>query len=94
MTPDAQPSSHPAAREDVVFRPLAGEWVLYDPETAQLHVLNATAALVWGLCDGKTGSSEMAAQVREHLPEAPGQEEVEGDVAEVLKRFRAEGLLR
>lgn len=47
-------SATPKAREDVVFRPLADEWVLFDPRRHLLHVLNLTAALVWSHCDGET----------------------------------------
>ncbi len=30
----------PRSRDDVVFRELADDWVLFDPETRRLHVLS------------------------------------------------------
>lgn len=83
----------PSGREDVVFRSLAHEWVLYDPETSQLHVLNATAAMVWGLCDGATTRAQMVSEIRESLAGAPDAATVRKDVDEILGRFASEGLL-
>ena len=42
----------PRPREGVQALPLDDELVLYDPKDAQAHVLNATAAHIWTLCDG------------------------------------------
>ena len=84
----------PRAREDVVFRELATEWVLYDPRSRQLHVLNVTAALVWSLCDGATDLDGMVGAVRETLKDAPPEAEVRRDVEEALGSFAAEDLLR
>jgi Coenzyme PQQ synthesis protein D (PqqD) len=85
--------SRPRAREDVVFRTLAREWVIYDPHTDRLHVLNATAALVWSCCDGEHTAEEIAAEVRESLEEAPAAERLLDDVLAVIAEFSCEGLL-
>ena len=84
----------PEARDDVVFRPVAREWVLYDPASRQLHVLNVTAALVWALCDGTHDLDAMVAAVRRDLVDAPESPEVRAHVLEALSSFRAQGLLR
>ena len=84
----------PRAREDVVFRPLGEEWVLYDPSTRQLHVLNVTAALVWALCDGDHGLEGMADSVAETLTDAPERAQVLRDVESALGSFHAEGLVQ
>ena len=83
----------PKAREDVVFRALADEWVLYDPRTQDLHVLNATAAAVWACCDGTLDAGGIAREVAAHMEGAPPLEAVLEDVTRVLERFRSDGLL-
>lgn len=87
-TPD-----RPVARQDVVFRTLAREWVIYDPGTHNLHVLNVTAALVWSLCDGGHGLDDMVQEVLDTLQSVPGEESVREDVRAALERFGSEGLL-
>ena len=37
----------PKGRSEVIFRPLDDSWVLFDPRSERVHVLNLTAALVW-----------------------------------------------
>lgn len=84
----------PRARDDLVFRELSSEWVLYDPTTRQLHVLNVTAALVWSFCDGDHDVERMVGAVRETLTGAPPPERVRTDVQDALAVFAREGLLR
>ena len=84
----------PRAREDVVFRPLGEEWVLYDPVTQQLHVLNMTAALVWALCDGEHRHGAMAEHLAATLADAPGPDRLAEDVARALGSLHAEGLFQ
>lgn len=86
-------AKRPAARPDVVFRAMAREWVIYDPDTRKLHVLNLTAALVWSFCDGSHDREEITRSVRETLEDPPDEETVRTDVAEALDTFRQEGLL-
>ena len=85
--------SGPRARPDVVFRALSHEWVLYDPRSRELHVLNLTAALVWTLCDGSLDAAGMARSIVETVAESPPESEVVQDVQAVLDTFRSEGLL-
>lgn len=86
--------AHPRVRDDAVFRPLAGEWVVFDPEGRRLHVMNLTAALVWSFCDGIRGRDEIVQKVREAFPAPPDRERVEKDVDEALGTFRDKGLLQ
>jgi len=90
---DGEGAKAPRGRPDVVFRSVAGDWVLYDPRTQDLHVLNVTAAAVWACCDGTLDSSAIAREVAEHLEGAPSPDEVRADVDRALDRFRADGLL-
>ena len=85
--------SHPKGRDDTVFRALAREWVLYDPGTDLLHVLNATAALVWSVCDGSRSEDEIAREVSELLDDPPELAAVLADVRAVIEDFREKGLL-
>lgn len=82
----------PKAREDVVFRSLSKEWVLYDPRTQLLHVLNPTAAIVWSCCDGLGSVEDIATELSETLTETPSWEQILDDVRDALSRFSQEGL--
>jgi hypothetical protein len=85
--------SHPKGRGDTVFRALAKEWVIYDPTTDLLHVLNATAALVWSVCDGSRSEDDIAREVFELLDDPPHLAAVLEDVRAVIEDFREKGLL-
>jgi hypothetical protein len=91
MTADAE--DRPRVRDDVVFRELDQEWVVFDPATSRLHALNLTAALVWEHCGGDLTVAEIAESIREAFADAPDAEAVRRDVAEAVARFRGEGLL-
>ncbi len=53
---------YPQSRtEGILLEQLDEELVVYDQENHQAHRLNATAARVWRLCDGRTGVPELAA---------------------------------
>ena len=97
MTPttsmDSEDFGKPRAREDLVFRSLAQDWVIYDPRTRLLHVLNATAAVVWSHCDGSLTPEDIADELGKALTDPPGPEAIEGDVRGALNRFATEGLL-
>jgi PqqD family protein of HPr-rel-A system len=69
------------------------EWVLYDPRTRKLHVLNLTAALVWGLLDGEVSREDVVRELRDTLREVPDDRVLEAEVARVLADFDARGLL-
>ena len=83
----------PRARADIVFRSLARDWVIYDPRTKLLHVLNAAGAAVWSCCDGSRSVEDIATELTETLSDAPDPEQVAVDVREALARFAQEGLL-
>ncbi|MGD2175983.1 MAG: PqqD family protein [Candidatus Brocadiaceae bacterium] len=83
----------PRARDDVVFRPLDEEWVLFDPAADRLHALNLTAALVWTHMTGDATLEEIAAAVGEAFEPAVEGRAILSDVREAVERFRAEGLL-
>jgi PqqD family protein of HPr-rel-A system len=48
------------ARQDLKIKRVSGDLVLYDPSNGDVHMLNATAARVFQLCDGVHTPEEMA----------------------------------
>lgn len=95
MSDPTPPEHRPRKRDDVVFRRVSGDWLLFDPRTQRIHVLNLSAALVWSFCDGEHDVDEIVREVTHAFGETgPGDAgEDEGTVEEVLGRFRTEGLL-
>jgi hypothetical protein len=58
----------PRARKDnLTIRELPEETLVYDQERHKGHCLNATAALVWQLCDGQKSVDELARVVAAEL---------------------------
>lgn len=89
----AELAQRPKAREDVVFRQMDDEWVVFDPVGKKMHVLNVTAGLVWSRLDGETTMEEIVAAVCEAFDPPALPDTVARDVCEITNRFRAEGLL-
>lgn len=85
--------SQPCARPDVILRPMGVEWILYDPETRDLHVLNVSAALVWSHLDGVQTLERVAQAVAEEVSDAPDLDRVRRDVLDAVETFRESGLL-
>lgn len=89
-SPTFAPGWHPRVREDVVFRRVAEDWILFDPASQQIHVLNLTAALVWSFCTGDADVAAIEGQVRE----AFGIALEDPKVGEALQGFLDAGLLQ
>lgn len=49
--------------DGLVFERIDRELLVYSPKTGESHALNATAALVYELCEGTTSREAMAAEV-------------------------------
>jgi hypothetical protein len=86
---DSTPPLHPRAKADVLFRRVGEDWLLFDPSTERIHVLNLAAALVWSHCSGEHDAEE----IRTRMTDAYGQPVERQAVDEALARFHAEGLL-
>ncbi len=65
--------------------------MLHDPESEELHFVNATAAAIWELCDGDTEESEMVDAICQ-LTGMP-HDVVEEDVSTLLRDLDAAGLI-
>ncbi len=50
-----------ARKEGLVIKEIDDEVLVYDLNRDQAHCLNASAALIWRHCDGKTSISQLAA---------------------------------
>ena len=85
------PPVKPKARDDLTVVELDGETVIYDEETTELHHLNPTATIVFGLCDGSSTMKEISADISEVF-QVPIQE-VEPQVRGLIRRLREAKLL-
>lgn len=85
------PAIKPKVREDLTIVELDGEAVVYDEATTEVHHLNRTATIVFGLCDGSATMAEMAADLSSVF-EVP-LHEVEPEVRALIRRFRKVQLL-
>ena len=85
------PRVKPRARAELAIAEVDGEAVVYDPVPRELHHLNHSAALVFGLCDGRTTIAEMAAAIGEAYEMDP--QELDGQIRPLLRQLREVGLL-
>jgi len=56
-----------ARKEGLVVQTLADETLVYDLDRDRAHCLNQTASLVWGRCDGRTTTKEIARSLTKSL---------------------------
>ena len=87
MTP-----SCPCRRDDVEARKLGNEWLLYDPRSGAVHVINDSARRVWELCDGTRNMTDIESNLATAYT-VPDTADVHQDVELVLQSFSEKGLL-
>ena len=75
------------------FRQVGKDWVLFDPSTRRIHVLDVTGALVWSYCSGEMDVPAMEAEIRRAFGVALPAGQNTG-VRAVLRDLMASGLLR
>jgi PqqD family protein of HPr-rel-A system len=85
------PRVKPRARAELAVAELEGESVVYDPVARKLHYLNHSAALIFGLCDGRTTISEMAQAIGEAYEIDP--RELDNQIRTLLAQLREFGLV-
>ncbi len=78
-------------KADVEVRKLGDEYLLHDPETGALHVLNASAWVVWEMCDGAHTLGDMEGAMRDTYD--VGDADVSGDLRAILDALQEKGLL-
>jgi len=81
----------PKTRDDVVLVEIDDEALVYDPESEGVDYLNASAKLVFQLCDGTATPAQTASQIAEAVG-API-ETVQSDVQLAVQRLGDLGLL-
>jgi hypothetical protein len=74
-----------ARKEKLTIRDLPDETLVYDLERHKAHCLNATAALVWKHCDGKTPLEKLA-QILQEAQNVPAPEAAVSLALEQLNR--------
>ena len=82
---------HPRWRDDLIFRQVDDDFVVYDPVTDRTALLNLSAAAVLDLCDGSHTAAEIAAEVAAAFGEPEGDILVE--VEKTLMDFTIQGFL-
>jgi PqqD family protein of HPr-rel-A system len=85
------PALKPKIRQDLTVVELDGEAVMYDDRDGRLHHLNATATLVFNLCDGQVTMKELSRDIAEVV--GISAQKIERQVRTLLRQFRKEGLL-
>jgi len=80
------------ARQDLMAKQVGADLILYDLISREIHVLNATAAAIFQLCDGSRTSEEIAKLLAETFD---GVEYVQAyeDVKRALDMLRAKQLV-
>ncbi len=83
----------PQRRSDLLEKPLGDETLLYDADGGEIHVLNATAQVIWSLCDGEHTPAEMTQTLAAQFELGDQAIDLTGDVKETLTVFAQKGLL-
>jgi PqqD family protein of HPr-rel-A system len=81
----------PKTRTGITIVELDDEAVIYVEENGELHHLNPTATIVFGLCDGSATMKEISTDISEafNVP----LKDVEGQVRTLVRQFQKAGLL-
>jgi hypothetical protein len=83
----------PIRRSGITVKNLGHETLLYSAEGEAIHVLNATAQLIWELCDGKHTVTDIEQSLRTSFS-VPAEQDVMADVRRTLETFNDKGLLQ
>lgn len=67
--------------------------LLFNPDTNQVQVLNATGLFIWKQCDGAHDLATIVAAMEQAFEEAPAADEVAQDVREFVKGMAAVGFI-
>lgn len=60
-------AKHLAQSKDVIWRRIGDDIVIIREGELFSHVLNKTAAIIWEMCDGKSGIDEITAKLCERF---------------------------
>lgn len=77
---------------EATVKELGAETLLYLPANRTVHVLNATAQIIWSLCDGEHTLEDMEQALREEFAVPEGQD-IRQDIESILERLSEKGLV-
>jgi pyrroloquinoline quinone biosynthesis protein D len=80
----------PTRAEGVESEVIDGEMIFYRPQTTSAIYLNSTAAVIWGLCDGKRSIRQITDLLGDSYPDAGDLTE---EVLNAIGELRGSGLL-
>lgn len=61
----------PKKRDNLLYRELDGEGIVYDQENGMVHTLNPTATLIWEYCDGRHVIKDIAEELLKKYDTSP-----------------------
>ena len=82
----------PVAAPGFELADIDGEALLFSHGRTSMHRLNASATLIWKLCDGKRTVAEIVGLISNAFSDKGG--DVEGDVCKVIDELIGVGALR
>ena len=82
----------PTGRDEVILRQLDDEWMIYDPRSHKMHVLNPTAALVWLYCTGDNEFAAIVEALQRVFEDQVSSEQLVADIESTLNRLMELGL--
>lgn len=85
------PSARPRPRPGYELEELDGELVVYHPATEAIFFCNATAALIFRMCDGERDVARIGAELGAQYPEAA--ERIAVDVSSTLQQLIDHGAI-
>ena len=83
---------HIAQSKDVIWRRIGDDIVIIKEGGTSTHVLNKTAAIIWEMCDGKTGVDEIASKICERFEVSF--QEAQADVGQTVKILTKASVLK
>jgi pyrroloquinoline quinone biosynthesis protein D len=92
MSSAMQANSIPTPRRGFQLEEMGEENLLYRHSAKRVVYLNASAAVIWRLCDGKRTIAAIETLLTENYPEAVA--EISADVRRTIEMLMREGALR
>lgn len=80
-----------ARRNELLYRALDQEGIIFDPKTDMVHCLNQTAAMIWELLDGHHNLNDIVKVIISKFKVET--DKAIADVEKALEDFRQLGLL-
>jgi len=79
-------------RENLLYREIDGEGVIYDQENMKVHSLNPTATMIWRYCDGKNTIEDIKEKILEKYDVDP--DTLKEDIQKAVTDLRTLKLLK